>query len=225
MRKKKNLESRLNAHPDYLLLTEQGYYVEPQSRHGKFSLREVFASDNPTWLEIGCGKGSFAITLAMQNPSVNVLALEVVSNVIVEGLELADKEKPQNLKFINCLAEHIDEYFDERSFERIYLNFSCPYPKNSYANRRLTAPRFLRLYRKMLTKDGVIYQKTDSRKLFEFSIENFSEQGYILRNVSLDLHNSEYKEDNVITEYESKFISMGLPIYRLEAVNPDSKEQ
>ncbi len=217
MRRKNNLDARIAAHPHYLLLTEQGYYEEPEKRHGKFDLTAVFGNANPVWLEIGCGKGSFAITLAGQNPNINVLALEVVSNVIIDGLERAEEAKPRNLRFINCLAEHIDEYFDEGSFERIYLNFSCPYPKNTYSNRRLTAPRYLRLYRKMLSGGGTIYQKTDNRKLFEFSIENFSREGYIIHDVSLDLHHSEYKEGNIITEYESRFISQGLPIYRLEA--------
>lgn len=218
MRKKSNLESRIVSHPDYLLLSEIGYYTaNEEDRHGKFDLKEIFGNDNPVWLEIGCGKGSFAVETAIRNPNVNVIALEVISNVIIVGIEKAEELKLKNLKFINCGAEHINEYFEDDSFERIFLNFSCPYPKNTYWNRRLTAPRFLQVYKKALKTGCAIYQKTDNRKLFEFSLEHLSCNGYAIKNVSLNLHDSEYVKDNIVTEYESKFIAQGLPIYRLEA--------
>lgn len=218
MRRKSNLDERIQMHPKYLLLHEIGYYEKgSEDRHGKFDLVQVFGNTNPVWLEIGCGKGGFAIELAKRNPDVNVLALEVVSNVIIEGVERVEEEKIENLRFINCPAEHLPAYFDDDSFERIFLNFSCPYPKNTYANRRLTATRFLQIYKKMLKKGCWIEQKTDNQKLFEFSIEHYSENGYLIKNITLDLHNSKYVEGNIITEYESKFIAQGLPIYRLEA--------
>lgn len=222
MRKKSNLEKRIAQHPDYLLLNEIDFFCgkredEKQNQKiEKFDLAKVFGNDNPVYLEIGCGKGGFAVELALQNPNVNVLALEVISNVIVVGLEKAEELKIPNLKFINCRAEHLTSYFENAVFDRIFLNFSCPYPKNTYANRRLTAPSFLQVYKQVLKKGCEIHQKTDNQKLFEFSIENLSRAGFLIKNVSLDLHKSKF-EGNIMTEYEQKFISQGLPIYRLEA--------
>ncbi len=223
MRKKSNLDTRITQHGEYLLLNEIGLFdgrygksEEVKKEIKKFTLREVFGNDNPVYLEIGCGKGGFAIEHAKRNPDINILALEVISNVIIVGLEKAEALALPNIKFINCRAEHLTSYFDEAVFDRIYLNFSCPYPKNTYANRRLTAPAFLDVYKKVLKKGCEIHQKTDNQKLFEFSIENLSRAGFILKNVSLDLHNSKF-EGNIITEYEQKFVSQGLPIYRLEA--------
>ena len=223
MRKKNNLETRITQHNDYLLLNEIGLFdgrygknEEVKKEIKKFSLNEVFGNNNPVYLEIGCGKGGFAVQLAKNNPDINVLELEVIRNVIIVGLEKAETLGLKNLKFINCRAEHLTSYFEESVFDRIYLNFSCPYPKNTYANRRLTAPAFLEVYKKVLKKGCEIHQKTDNQKLFEFSIENLSRAGFTLKNVSLDLHKSNF-EGNIITEYEQKFISQGLPIYRLEA--------
>ena len=223
MRKKSNLETRMTQHPDYLLLNEIGFfdgkYTGEQVKKEeikKFNLKEIFGNDNPVYLEIGCGKGGFAVQFAQQNPNINILALEVISNVIIVGMEKAEELKIPNLKFINCRAEHLTTYFDDAVFDRIFLNFSCPYPKNTYANRRLTAPAFLEVYKKVLKKGCEIHQKTDNQKLFEFSIENLSRAGFMLKNVSLDLHKSSF-EGNIVTEYEQKFVSQGLPIYRLEA--------
>lgn len=223
MRKKNNLENRITQHEKYLILNEIGLFdgcygksEEVKAQFKKLNTQEIFGNNNPVYLEIGCGKGGFALELAKRNPNINVLALEVISNVIIVGLEKAESAGLKNLKFINCRAEHLTSYFDESVFDRIYLNFSCPYPKNTYANRRLTAPAFLEVYKKVLKKGCEIHQKTDNQKLFEFSIENLSQAGFKLKNISLDLHKSSF-EGNIITEYEQKFISQGLPIYRLEA--------
>ncbi len=217
MRKKTNLESRIERNAQYLLLRELNFYTEPEKqRKEKFDLRAIFGNDNPVWLEIGCGKGGFAVQTAIAHPEVNIIALEVVSNVIVVGLEQAAAANLPNLRFINCAAEHLNLYFEDDSFDRIFLNFSCPYPKHTYANRRLTAHKFLQVYKKVLKVGCEIDQKTDNVGLFEFSIQTFSECGYTLRNVTLDLHKSNF-EGNIMTEYERKFVGMGKPIYRLEA--------
>ena len=180
-------------------------------------IKKVFGNDtNPIWLEIGAGRGRFALETAKLNPNVNFLAVEKISNVIIEPCEKAMEENPDNCFFMNCRAEHLNYYIKDHTVDRIYLNFSCPYPKNTYKNSRLTYYRFLEIYRKLLKKDGYILLKTDNMHFYEYSVQSLSENGYILKNISLDLHNSNI-ENPVITEYEEQFSSKGQPIYYLEA--------
>lgn len=181
-------------------------------------VKEIFGNENPVHLEVGCGKGGFAVQIAKQNPDINYIAVEMARNVIVSAMELAIKENLPNLKFLMGKAEYLEKFFPENSVDRIYLNFSCPYPKETYKKHRLTHSGFLAIYKRILVENGEIHQKTDNMKLFEFSIESFSECGYKLKNVSLDLHNSGF-EGNIVTEYEKRFSEAGFPIYRLEAVN------
>ena len=179
-------------------------------------LSDWFGKKRPLWLEIGCGKGQFACELASRHPELNIIAVEKNSNVIVQACEKAQSLGISNLRFLKCGAEYITKYIKPKSVERIFLNFSCPYPKNSHASHRLTSPFFLKLYKELLADGAEIHQKTDNRQLFEYSIEQLSDYGFTLKNISLDLHNSGF-EGNIITEYEQKFVSQGLPIYRLEA--------
>ncbi len=218
LRHKKNLETRLEAAGDYLitLRTESRNFNDAKNEKNIIDLAEIFGNTNPVYLEIGGGKGQFACTFAEQNPDVNMLCIEKISDVIVLACEKAREMKLKNVKFICCAAEYLEAFLPEKSFEAIFLNFSCPFPKKSYASHRLTNERFLNIY-KLLLKDGApIYQKTDNMHFFEYSIEQFSKCGYEISNVSLDLHNSDF-EGNIVTEYESRFVSQGMPIYRLEA--------
>ena len=131
-------------------------------------------------------------------------------------MERTEKSGIKNLKYYAGKAEYLEKILPQKSVELIYLNFSCPYPKDRYAKHRLTHPLFLNIYQNLLTDSGYIKQKTDNKRLFEFSIESFSQMGWIMQNVSLDLHNSNI-EGNIITEYEQKFTEMGVPIFYLEA--------
>lgn len=217
MRKKKNLERRLSECGDRLITVrcdDPNFDVE--STKERISLTELFGNDRPVELEIGCGKGQFACELAARQPEVNLLAVEKMSNVIVQGCERAERRQIPNLKFMCVGAEYLARCLPEHSVGRIYLNFSCPFPKKRYASHRLTSERFLKIYKTLLKDGGDIIQKTDNRALFEFSIEQLSSFGFTIRSVSLDLHNSDIT-DNIMTEYESKFVAMGMPIYRLEA--------
>lgn len=218
MRRKNNLEERLALCKNSLLYIEgeEFYHKDVKDRFNILNLEEVFKNPNPIWLEIGCGKGQFALQTAKLNPNINVIAVEKISNVILSACERAEIEKPLNCKFLNCSAENLGYYLKNGSVERIFLNFSCPYPKHTYRNRRLTYHRFLSIYKALLAKDGEIHLKTDNAGFFEFSIESLSENGFKIKNVSLDLHNSDFK-GNIETEYERLFSSQGKPIYRLEA--------
>lgn len=218
MRRKKNLQSRLENCRDYAVDFEWETlaYGKTPEKH-LICYEEVFSNTNPVELEIGCGKGQFAVEIAKRNPDKNFLAVEINENVIVQAMEKAKKENLKNLRFMRVGAEKLGLYLPENSIGKIYLNFSCPFPKKRQAKHRLTHESFLEIYKKILVSGGRIIQKTDNRILFESSIEQFSKCGFVLENVSLDLHNSGDTKDNIMTEYESKFVALGQPIYRLEA--------
>lgn len=220
MRRKKNLDERIEACREVML------YMQCQNEHANDPLseeffadsRKTFGNDNPLFLEIGCGKGGFAIEFARQNPDINLVAIEKTPNVLVTGMEEQMKLKLPNLKFCMGQAEYLEHIFHDNTIDRIFLNFSCPFPKKSYAIHRLTHARFLEIYRKIMKENAEIHQKTDNMHFFEFSLEQLSNNGFPLKNVSLDLHNSGF-QGNIMTEYEKRFTELGQPIYRLEAVN------
>lgn len=222
MRKKKNLEDRLALCAPVLLspVCEEKHYEKAAGQAEYIDLAALFHKQGPIELEIGCGKGGFACALAAQNPGCSILAVEKCANVLVAGCERALREGISNLRFLRCGAELLPRYLRPGSVARIYLNFSCPYPKKAYENHRLTGARFLKIYKQLLVPGGVICQKTDNRAFFEYSIEQLSAAGYTLRNLSLDLHNSAYAAGNIQTEYEARFAAQGKPIYRLEAYLP-----
>lgn len=219
MRRKKNLDDRLAACGDVLRMP-----ALPASRDFRTAGADIqyidldtwFGRSAPLWLEIGCGLGQFAVELARRHPEINILAVEKVSNVIVTAAEKAMAEHLPNVRFLCMAAEYLPLFLSPQTVGRLYLNFSCPYPKKRYADHRLTSKRFLPIYQSILTQDAEIHQKTDNRQLFEFSVENLTAFGWALKNVSLDLHHSDF-EGNIMTEYESRFVAQGLPIYHLEA--------
>ena len=217
MRRKKNLQLRLENCREYAVDFEWETleYGKTPEKH-LIRYEEVFSNTNPVELEIGCGKGQFAVEIAKRNPDKNFLAVEINENVIVQAMEKAKKENLKNLRFMRVGAEKLGLYLPENSIGKIYLNFSCPFPKKRQAKHRLTHESFLEIYKKILVSDGRILQKTDNRILFESSIEQLSKCGFVLENVSLDLHSGD-TADNIMTEYEKKFVDLGQPIYRLEA--------
>lgn len=219
MRRKKNLDERLAAcKPVMLYMQCQNEHADdPLSEKFFVSSEKTFGNDKPLYLEIGCGKGGFAVEFARRNPDINLVAVEKTPNVLVTGAEAEMELRLPNLRFCMGQAEYLEHLFHEHTVDRLFLNFSCPFPKKQYANHRLTHARFLEIYRRVLKDGAEIHQKTDNMHFFEFSIEQFSANGFPLKNVSLDLHNSGF-EGNIITEYEKRFSDLGQPIYRLEAV-------
>ncbi len=218
MRKKKNLENRVE-NCESLLMTPRFDDLNFESEDaGKqyLDFKEIFGNDNPLYLEIGSGKGQFVCEMAKRHPEYNFLAVEKVANVIVSGAERAIEEGLENVRFLKCGAEYLTRLIPSQSVSGIYLNFSCPYPKKAYRNHRLTNERFLNIYKEIIAPGAEIHQKTDNMHFFEYSIEEFTRCGFALKNISLDLHNSDF-EDNIVTEYEQRFSSEGFPIYRLEA--------
>lgn len=221
MRKKRHLEDRLAACKEVMLYmqNQNEFADDPLKEEFFFDSERVFGNNNPVHLEIGCGKGQFILEIAKRNPDINYIAIEKTPNVIVTGAEKLIESGIKNVRFCLGQAEYLHHLFHPHTIDRLYLNFSCPFPKESYAKHRLTHTRFLKIYNEVLKSGAEIHQKTDNQRLFEFSIEHFSANGFKMRNVSLDLHKSKF-EGNIMTEYETRFTSMGLPIYRLEAINP-----
>lgn len=182
---------------------------------------EEFGNNNPIFIEIGMGKGQFLLTLAKQNPEVNYVGIERYSSVLLRALEKFDTDEfceLKNIRFICMDAFELPEVFEYGEVERIYLNFSDPWPKARHARRRLTSKQFFAQYDKVLAKEGVVEFKTDNRLLFDFSLEQVEEAGWKLVAHTFDLHHDEsMNAGNVMTEYEAKFSSMGNPIHKLIA--------
>lgn len=187
----------------------------PEDYKGRWN--ELFGNEHPLHIEVGSGKGKFIVEMALAHPEINYIGIEMYDKVIVSALEKAlEAGSPSNLRLLKVNGEELEKFFQKNDVHRIYLNFSDPWPKKRHAKRRLTHERFLKIYESILIDNGEIHFKTDNRGFFEFSLVSMSQYGMVLKDVSLDLHANE-PEDNIRTEYEEKFSSMGQPIYRLEA--------
>ncbi len=211
MRKKRHAAERTAACREFLIEDREAVKADPHS---------PFENKGELRLEIGCGKGAFAVGTALKNPDINLYAMEMVTDVLVLALEKAKAAEPKitNLRFISGRAETLEEYFPEHSLSAIYLNFSDPWPKKGYAKRRLTHRNKLEVYRRLLVPNGRIIMKTDNVGLFDFSLEELRECGFEIIYETRDLHASDRAENNVMTEYEKNFSEKGVKINCLEAV-------
>ena len=199
-----------------VMIENQYVFTEPEGMKGTW--KEVFSNDNPIRIEIGMGKGKFISTLAQLNPDINYVGIEKYSSVLLRAVEKQDELQLPNLRFIRMDAEAITEVFGEGEVDRIYLNFSDPWPKDRHAKRRLTSRQFFARYNTILKKDGLVEFKTDNKPLFDFSVEEVKEAGWNLKELTYDLHNDKrLNEGNVMTEYEERFSQAGNPICKLIA--------
>lgn len=197
------------------LASKKSYFIEnPENYKGKW--QDVFGNANPIHAEFGGGKGRFIVGMAKLHPEINYIMVDVVPEVALKAAERMEEEGPENVKLILMDLATLNEVFAENELNRIYLNFSDPWPKRRHHRRRLTYRRFLDKYNHVLDAEGWIHFKTDNKRLFEFSLNEFAEMDLVMRNISLDLHHN-LKIENVMTEYEEKFSSLGHPIYRVEA--------
>ncbi|SEM39295.1 tRNA (guanine-N7-)-methyltransferase [Mesobacillus persicus] len=198
---------------DKLLEYPQYVVHNPEQNRGKWN--EVFDAPQPLHIEIGTGKGRFITGMAKANPHINYIGIEMQESVIVSALDRIIEEELSNLKLMNVDAAELAKYFAPGDVDRVYLNFSDPWPKTRHEKRRLTFKSFLSVYEEILVPKGEIHFKTDNQGLFEYSLKSFSEYGLLLKYLSLDLHQSDF-EGNIMTEYEEKFSSLGNRIYRCE---------
>lgn len=207
MRRKKHGAERIAACSEILISAPLSTEIDPQT---------YFTASRPLHMEIGCGKGDFAVGMAAKNPDCNFIAMERVSDVACLALEKAMNAKdtrPDNLRFVIGDAQNLTDWFPPHSVDRIYLNFSDPWPKKGYAKRRLTHEGFLNRYREILREGGTLYLKTDNEGLFDFSLEEFERCGLTVEWMTRDLHASELAAENIMTEYERNFSQKGQVIY------------
>ncbi len=195
------------------IVNNSNYVINnPEEYIGNY--KKIFNNNNPISIEIGMGKGNFIIGMAEKYPNINFIGIEKYESVMVRAIEKLNNINLPNLKLIRMDAKDIDKVFN-KEIDTIYLNFSDPWPKTRHAKRRLTSPYFLELYDKIFISTPHIIQKTDNILLFASSIETLSNYGYTFDKVSLDLKNTDI--DNVTTEYEEKFMNMGVKINYLNA--------
>ncbi|MHB8170774.1 MAG: tRNA (guanosine(46)-N7)-methyltransferase TrmB [Thermincolia bacterium] len=209
-RRRAKIEKKIRDYDDLIL-------YNPEQNKGRWS--QFFGNDNPIHVEFGTGKGKFIATMAKENPGINYIGVEVQKVVLYQAAKKARAKEVSNLILMVYDVAKILNVFERDEIQRVYLNFSDPWPKKRHAKRRLTHTNFLNIYNQLFEPGREIYFKTDNEGLFEFSLNEFSANGFRLKNITLDLHNSDF-EGNVTTEYEEKFVNRGMKIYRCEAVCP-----
>lgn len=207
VRNRKGATELLEAHPQYVILN-------PADAKGRW--QEIFGNDHPIHVEVGSGKGAFVSGMAKANPEINYIGIDIQKSVLSYALDKVLATDVPNIKLLWVDGSDLTDYFEDGEIDRLYLNFSDPWPKKRHEKRRLTYQSFLATYQQILRENGEIHFKTDNRGLFEYSLVSFSQYGMKLKGVWLDLHASDF-EDNVLTEYEQKFANKGQVIYRVEA--------
>ena len=207
VRNRKGATELLEAHPQYVILN-------PADAKGRW--QEIFGNDHPIHIEVGSGKGAFVSGMAKANPEINYIGIDIQKSVLSYALDKVLATDVPNIKLLWVDGSDLTDYFEEGEIDRLYLNFSDPWPKKRHEKRRLTYQSFLATYQQILPENGEIHFKTDNRGLFEYSLVSFSQYGMKLKGVWLDLHASDF-EDNVLSEYEQKFANKGQVIYRVEA--------
>ena len=188
--------------------------LNPADAKGRW--QEIFGNDHPIHVEVGSGKGAFVSGMAKANPEINYIGIDIQKSVLSYALDKVLATDVPNIKLLWVDGSDLTDYFEDGEIDRLYLNFSDPWPKKRHEKRRLTYQSFLATYQQILPENGEIHFKTDNRGLFEYSLVSFSQYGMKLKGVWLDLHASDF-EDNVLTEYEQKFANKGQVIYRVEA--------
>ena len=207
-RRKKGSDKKLLSFTDYVIKDDI------ENLKGKWSSK--FENNNPIHVEFGTGRGKFITTHAKSNPDINYIAMEIKEEVLLKAVEKAHEANLNNILFVWGNVNNILDYFEEKEISRVYVNFCDPWPKKRWAKRRLTHSSFLEKYDTILKDDGELHFKTDNRDLFEFSLNEIAASDWMLKNISLDLaKNTEI--ENITTEYEDKFMSQGMQIYRCEA--------
>ncbi len=188
-------------------------YVIQDAENQKGKIRTYFEKDQPIQIEIGMGKGRFIMQMAEEHPEINFIGIEKYSSVLLRAIQKMEQNELPNLRFIRMDAEDITEVFEKGEVDKIFINFSDPWPKDRHAKRRLPSKEFLKRYDEILKKDGVIEFKTDNRDLFDFAVEQLEPAGWKAEVITYDLHHDPVLcEGNIMTEYEEKFSSIGNPI-------------
>lgn len=214
MRKKKNYDNRIAA-------CQKVHITSPSEYKGQWREKLGFETEVPIYLELGCGKGQFATTLAKRHPNTLVIAMEREPTAALIAMEKAIKQNVDNLFFIAADINFLREYFDNNEVNRIYLNFSDPWTRQNKPKRRLTYRSFLDVYHQVLKDGSDLFFKTDNDLLFDFSLEELEQSKFKVLDYSRDLHRSKWAEQNIQTEFEAKYVQKGISIKVLHARNTD----
>jgi len=207
IRKKPHTTEKLQTFSDFVTIDKLG-----EERKGNW--RKIFGNDNDTLeVELGTGKGDFIVALAEKFPDKNFIGLEMEKEVVLKAARKVHEKNLSNVRLAVFDINNITEIFSDAEVDKLYINFCDPWPKNRHEKRRLTYKKFLEMYRKILKPGGEIHFKTDNKNLFDFSLEQFAEVGFEVRDVTFDLHANE-PADNIRTEYENKFSALGSKINR-----------
>lgn len=194
---------------------ENSEYVIQDEKEKKGRWDDVFGRNAPLHIEVGMGKGQFMMQLAALNPDINYVGIEMYSSVLLRAVQKMEEMPLTNLRFIRMDAREMEEVFDKGEVDKIYLNFSDPWPKDRHAKRRLPSRQFLARFDQVLAKGGNIEFKTDNRDLFDFAVEEVEPAGFKVDAITYDLHHDEkMNQGNIMTEYEEKFSAKGNPIYK-----------
>lgn len=219
LRGRKGILESIESQPDLVVLDGTVY---------KGRWNEFFGNDNPIYVELGMGKGQFISTQSFRNPNINYIGVDMYDELVRRASEKARRiwsergvDSPPNLALLRANIEFIEDIFEQDELERVYLNFSDPWPKAKHARRRLTHPRFVSKYMNALNTRGEIHFKTDSVSLFEYSLNSFADMELLTRNIALNLHKDGLRDDLVPTEYEMKFFNRGQNIHRIEVLIGD----
>ncbi len=183
------------------------FITKPHEYAGKWN--EVFGNSNEINLELGCGRGSFIKQKAKLDPNKNYVAIDLKDEILIYTLRGIIDAELENVRVVPLNIQMIEGVFEKNEIAKIYINFCNPWPKDRHKKRRLTHSGFLARYKQFLKSEGEIWFKTDDTGLFEESIEYFKESGFELKYLTYDLHNSDFTE-NIVTEYEAKFTSLGM---------------
>ncbi len=213
MRTKRHIPERMERAHDY-------WFDDPSANKGRWRSVCGFPEDSELWLELGCGKGKFAVEQAKANPNVLYIAFEREPSVILAAIEKAKEEELKNIFFVKRDIGIIEEFFDKDEADRVFINFCDPWTRQNKPKRRLTYRDFIARYKTFVKSGAVLAFKTDNTELFDFSLEEFRFSGMEVMDVTYDLHNSEFDKINIRTEFEQKFADEGVPIKRCVAVFP-----
>jgi len=207
LRNVKDAGERIQSHPEWVI-------PKPESNRGFWN--EVFHNDHPIYLEIGCGKGKYLLEMARLHPEINFIGMEKFDSVIIRTLQKVLTDPHDNIRLLRSDAVFLPDIFQKGEVKRVLLNFSDPWPKPSHAKRRLTSPEYLARYHQILLPGSKVIFKTDNFPLFAFSMRSIVEDGMKVNQITLDLHQTP-EIFNVETEFESKFVAMGKPIFYIES--------
>ncbi len=192
---------------------------------GKWSV-DVFQNVNPLILELGCGKGEYAVGLARRYPERNFAGVDIKGARIWKGARTANDEGLRNVAFLRTQIDFITSFFGRNEVDEIWITFPDPQEKKRRRKKRLTGALFLNRYRQFLKDDGVVHLKTDNRPLYQYTLKLANYNELTVERYSENLYKEKWEDESVAiqTYYESRFLEEGSPIHYIQFLLPADRE-